>query len=133
MLDLAAILIANDARRARKTAATPGEWGWDLICEADSEGNPPMACLLAGCDFPGGDHEGTGHTLTDCGFPVLRCEWHGGDGVSSPWPNEHDAAFIAAARNDPVEDVIDALCEEIATLRRAVRDVRLAVEGVPPP
>ena len=114
---------------AAEKKATPGEWGWNSV---DADGDfpldlPPSQCLLAGCDYPGSRHEGLGHTVEDCGNPILRCERQlDDDGADDPWPSPEDARFIALARNSArrLLDIVREQGERIAELETELAALR---------
>lgn len=106
---------------AREKVATKGPWEWDTYESDDDIGLPSGSMLLASCDVPGNAHHGLGHTVSECGWPVLRCDWPQesiDEGTSEPWPESSDANFIAHARQD-----IPDLLAEVRRLRERVKEL----------
>ena len=92
--ELQALRAENAERRKRKEAATAGPW------RSRPNASKP--------------YNGWIETIVDpSSMPAMYAE------ICSKRPGE-DAAFIAAARADPVEDRIDALLAEVSDLQQEI-------------
>jgi len=75
---------------------TPGPWGW---MKADPTPINDRTILRGWCGAPGQWHAGLGHSLDECGVPILCCEYPHDEApdASDLTPSPADARLIAAA------------------------------------
>lgn len=112
--ELEAVRRRNEERRGRKERATEGEWveddGHVFGRKQADERYRRIIAGVEGREPRISDKENNRLHLESC---VAHC--------SQEWPKfQENADFIAAAKNDPVEDDVEALLAEVERLRTAL-------------